>query len=742
MNVRISLVASLISAVLLAACSSDEDLGPGPDNANTSRKLKTLENSDTFLDALRAGLIAQVSDANSYPEPVVDSDSSPVSAEGASDSDASDGGGSTASPDDSGNEVTSTNVQELGVDEQDWVKLSGNGERLYVLESAYSGYGFPSIEFDEIPPPDSIGMTSDEDPGDSPIEAPEGYQTTLRILQLDADAPDAVSLRDFPVPLEGGYAEGFYLYETEDKAQAVLTSNSNNYWAYWSESYSFGDQSSVITRVDVTDPDNASITGSLTVDGQIVSSRRIGKYLFFASRFYPTIPGVQPYDQTPEAWQAAVNNADVTDLLPQYQLDGSDVQTALIDPAECFVSEAASNNDYYSPDIITLAVLDLDTLQFSDSECYLGASETLYASPNAVFLATTQYDYSVGPIAEDGSVVDVEQDVFPIDFIWSDPRVDTDIHQFDIDGGQLVYTGSGTVPGHLGWNELRKPFRMSEKDGYLRVATMNDRQGLEESPILMTVLKADGNGELKTVSTLPNSSQPAFIGKPGEQLFASRFLGDRSYLVTFRQTDPLYVLDLADPENPLLAGELQINGYSDYLHPIDENYLLGIGRDADPASGAELGIKLSLFDVSNPASPSEIQSVLVGQTGTHSSALYDHRAITVQSATEQHPTRVSFGINVNGQALPSSSATGNDVFSYYDWTYTGLHGFDISTGTDAGITFRGAMVVESAANDDGYFYPSYVNDRSVMVNDSLFYIHGTRVYAAPWNDLANPTPAR
>ena len=386
--------------------------------------------------------------------------------------------------------------------------------------------------------------------------------------------------------------------------------------------------------------------------------------------------------------------------------------------------------------------MDLDTLEINDSKCYLGASETLYASPEAVFLATTQYDYSVGPVAEDGRVIDVEVGVFPTDIIWFDPRVDTDIHQFDIDGGQLVYAGTGTVKGHLGWNELRKPFRMSEKDGYLRVATFNDRQGMDQSPILVSVLKADGTGNLETISTLPNPSQPAFIGKPGEQLYASRFLGDRAYLVTFRQTDPLYVIDLADPAQPMLAGELQINGYSDYLHPINEDFLLGIGRDADPSTGSVLGIKLSLFDVSNAASPVEVQSVLVGQRGTESRALFDHRAITVQRATEQHPTRVSFGIDVYGQALPSSSATGDDVFQYYNWNYSGLHGFDISTGADAGITSRGALVVESAASNDASYYPSYADDRSVMVNDSLFYIRGDRVYAAPWDDLANPTPAR
>lgn len=732
MNARITVVAGLVSAVLLAACGSDSTESGGSNGTGGDRKLRTLGNGDEFLAAVREGLIAQNTSYYAYPEGEVSPTAPPV----AEDSDVADVGGDTVTDSSSdGNEVTSTNVQEQGVDEQDWVKLSSDGTRLYVLDSNYGGY---------YGPVDDIAV-ADELPG----SMPEVPGTTLRILQLDPDAPDASSLNELPVSLDGRYAEGFYLYEKDNQSQVILSATGNDFWAYWSEPMMFGGRDSLITRVNVTDADNPSVSGTLDLDGQIVSSRRIGKYLFLASRFYPQIQGVEPYQSTPEQWQEAVNNASADELLPQYSLDGSVTRTPLIDPGSCFVSDSASSDDYYSPDVITLSVFDLDTWELSDSECYLGASETLYASPEAVFLATTRYDYSSGPVAEDGALVNVDDGQFPTDIIWHDPRVDTDIHQFDIESGQLVYAGSGSVQGHLGWNPLRKPFRMSEKDGYLRVATFNDRQGLDESPILLSVLQANGGGELENIASLPNAAEPGFIGKPGEQLYASRFLGDRAYLVTFRQTDPLYVIDLADPRAPAIAGELQIDGYSDYLHPISEDYLLGIGKDAVATPGSPgdgrgalvQGVKVSLFDVSNPAAPSEVQSVLIGERGTESRALSDHRAITVQAATEDHPVRVSFGIDVSGQASPSSSPSGDAAFTYHNWNYSGLHGFDINTGTDAGIISRGALVVESA-QDSGAYYYNYANDRSVMVNDSVFYIRGNKVYAAPWDDLANPTPAR
>ncbi len=739
MNVKISIVAGLVSAALLAACSSDSDTTG--EVAGSDRKLRTLNDGEAFLEAVREGLIAQNTVYYGYPEDTVDdSDVAATDGDGASagESGGSDGGEESSS----GNDVTSTNVQEQGVDEQDWVKVDSAGERLYVLDSRYDYYYGPED--------DSIAVDGEVSQGD---ELPGGSTgqvgTTLRILQLDADAPDASSVRELPLALEGRYAEGFYLYEKESRTQAILTASGNNFWAYWSEPAMFGGRDSLVAQVDVTDAANASVTGTLNLDGQIISSRRIGQYLFIASRFYPDLPEVEPYSVSADQWQAAVNSASAEELLPQYSLDGGQSSQSLIDPGSCFVSDSASSENYYSPDIITLSVFDLETWQFSDNECYLGATETLYASPEAVFLATTQYDYSSGPIAVDGDTIAVVDGEFPADIDWYDPRVDTDIHQFDIDAGELVYAGSGTVQGHLGWNPLRKPFRMSEKDGFLRVATFNDEQGLNDSPILLTVLQADGTGELENIATLPNESEPGFIGKPGEQLYASRFLGDRAYLVTFRQTDPLYIIDLSDPAQPFIAGELQIDGYSDYLHPINDEYLLGIGKDAvatpgeigDGRGALVQGVKLSLFNVANPAEPTEVQSVLVGQRGTESRALGDHRAIAVQPATDDHPTRVSFGIDVNGQASPSGSPSGFEATTYYGWNYSGLHGFDIRTGADAGISLRGAMVVESAG-DGGEYYNSYEDDRAVMVNDSVFYIRGNKVYAAPWDDLANPTPAR
>jgi len=381
----------------------------------------------------------------------------------------------------------------------------------------------------------------------------------------------------------------------------------------------------------------------------------------------------------------------------------------------------------------------LKTLKLADSECFLGSTEALYATPNSVYLATTRWDYNEDQFfAVSDEILASSQGA---GFVYIDPRVDTDIHQFAINGAELTYSGSGVVSGHLGWNSTRKPFRMSEKDGYLRVATFSDTQDTSVSPIKLSVLNVAGDGELVKVSELPNANNPEHIGKPGEQLYASRFLGDRAYLVTFRQTDPLYVVDISDPAAPKLAGELEIDGYSDYLQPIGENHLLGIGRDAVPGpvewgDGALVqGVKLSLFDVADASNPTEVQSIVVGERGTEAAALQNHRAITIQAATDSHPARVAFGINVHGLANPRPAT--NDPSVWYPWNFSGLHGFDINVGSGAGIEPRGAMIVNSASNPRPSFFDYGNNDRSVIVGDAVYYIRSSEVFAAPWSDLEN-----
>jgi len=649
-------------------------------------------------------------------------------------------------------DVTGTNVQEVGVDEQD--RMKSDGEFLYILENQYSDFatedeilameqgGFPDSPAANDPSMQGDGSEANftiellpvtpVDTGATSVLPPEQVITKIRILAMKNEVPDAQPVADLQLNLNGGATDGMYLFKDDSKSNLILTSTSfDNYLYEWDYSYAFSHASSILTKLDVTDPTQASLGQSLKIDGQIISSRRIDDKLFVASRYYPAIADIDPYSMTPEEYENAIQQADLTRLLPKITLNDGTV-TDLVNPEECFVAAQQSQDYYYTPDIVSLSVFDLKTMGLKDSECFLGSSEALYATPNSVYLATTRWDDGVYPefeITEDG-----------LQTTYVDPRVDTDIHQFAIDGSELNYSGSGVVPGHLGWNPTRKPFRMSEKGEYLRVATYSEAQNESVSPVRLSVLNVAGDGELKKVAELPNANNPEHIAKPGEQLYASRFLGNRAYLVTFRQTDPLYIIDLSNPTDPKLAGELEIDGYSDYLQPIGEDHLLGIGKDAVPGpveweEGAlTQGIKLSLFNIADASNPTEVQSIVIGERGSEAEALSNHRAITIQRATDTRPTRVAFGIDVHGLANPRPASS--DPSIWYPWNFSALHGFDINVGSGAGIEQRGAMIVNSASNPRPIGF-GFGNDRSVIVGDSVYYIHKSEVFAATWSDLGN-----
>ena len=272
-----TLLAGLVSAVLLAACSSNEgtDPGSGTDVPVGERKLKTLDSAEAFVDTLRAGLIGQVSERYLVGGVAVDSDtptssptvSGPPRVENGGTS--SESAGSTEGL--SSNEVTGTNVQEQGVDEQDWVKLASDGNRLYVLDRGYQDYAFPIGAVAVDLPTESGGVVADGDTADI-LPSPQPSASTLRILALDVDSPDSSSLKELTLELDGRYAEGFYLYETAEQSQVVVTSSGNNFWAYWSQPAAFGGLDSQIKRIDVSDPASAAVNGSVSFDGQIVST--------------------------------------------------------------------------------------------------------------------------------------------------------------------------------------------------------------------------------------------------------------------------------------------------------------------------------------------------------------------------------------------------------------------------------------------------------------------------------------
>ncbi|MFQ5517405.1 MAG: beta-propeller domain-containing protein, partial [Acidimicrobiia bacterium] len=292
-----------------------------------------------------------------------------------------------------------------------------------------------------------------------------------------------------------------------------------------------------------------------------------------------------------------IRDSTVENWVPYYVLEEADGDT---------ITEGAllpCDKAHFPPEfsgLQMLSVLTIDgegSLNVADAVGVLAGGETVYASTDSLYVATQRWvDWEE---ADDSDTVGIT----------------TQIHQFDItDPSQATYVASGEVTGFL-----LNQFAMSEHEGYLRVASTtrptwwDNGGGTSES--MVTVLKPE-NGVLDEVGRVDG------LGN-GEQIFAVRMLGDLGYVVTFRQTDPLYVIDLSNPANPTVAGDLKILGYSAYLHPLGDGLLLGVGQDATE-EGRTLGTQVSVFDVSDPNNPKRLHQFTLSDA--YSDVEYDHRA--------------------------------------------------------------------------------------------------------------------
>ena len=232
-------------------------------------------------------------------------------------------------------------------------------------------------------------------------------------------------------------------------------------------------------------------------------------------------------------------------------------------------------NQFSGLDVLAILTIDLDRGMYSlDRDGVMAGAQVVYGSAGSLYVASRRYVRAL----ELGS--DVPE------------GIRTEIHRFDVtDPTKTTYRASGSVPGFILNN-----YALSEFDGDLRVASTEEPPWINggapgETSSRVSVLRQDGN----------RLSQVGFVGGlgQGERIFGVRFMGERGYVVTFRQVDPLYTLDLSTPTAPKVAGELKIPGYSAYLHPVGQDLLLGVGRDGANA-------KASLFDVSNLAAPREV----------------------------------------------------------------------------------------------------------------------------------------
>ncbi len=571
-------------------------------------------------------------------------------------------GGAAPSPEAN---FTGTYTQEQNVDEFDAVRY--DGEHLYVAPRRFFDCCFALAEAQ----------------GDGAVNSGIPAQRSIRILATDPATASAAVAGTIPldddVSVQGMYVDANRLFAL------TATSYYGTYGDAWSSLAIWAPEKLGFRVFDVTDKSTPVKEVDASIDGVFIESRRIGNIVYIVSRHAPNVPGLVYNPQT--AAEAAQNeallaNLALDDLLPTITING--VTQPLVDPANCFISNDERIPGY--PVVTSVTAVPIDDPQAFVNTCYNDDVYGVYVSESALY--------------------------FPQVLGFELPDVFTRIHKFALAGTSLSYRGSADIEGQV-WRGGQADFRMSEHNGDLRVLSSDYQQSnVDFVDHLLYVLRESAAGPaLDIVSSLPNASRPEPIGKPNEQLYGVRFLGDRAYAVTFLQIDPLYVIDLADPADPRIAGELEVTGFSDFLHPVTDDLLLGLGTTAVG------GVKLELFDVSDLAAPLSRGTATIGDPNSFSEARWDRHAFTYQADVA----------GVDRFTVPATSYTEtNSTFEFQ----AALHLFEIHDKTTPALAslVPAGQLTPPVTSEFGFAE----RNRAFLHDDTIYYVLDETVWSASW----------
>ncbi|WFN35079.1 beta-propeller domain-containing protein [Methanogenium sp. S4BF] len=418
---------------------------------------------------------------------------------------------------------------------------------------------------------------------------------------------------------------------------------------------------------DISDRKEPKIIRDLTVAGTYYDGRMKGDDVFLFTR------------------ESLVRHGDVL-LMPEVR----DGDTLIAQPPV-----SVPDMPGYSFQFTTITSFDIRDGSVTDAESFLlGYGSTLYASVDNIYIAYIwQQPYSGGVWDRFGQAP-------------AEPREQSVVHRFSVEKGEISYAATGTFPGRL-----LNQFSLDEYKGNLRVATTVNDWTRDTWVQYNNVYVLD--------SGLTMKGKLEYLA-PDERIYAARFIGDRLYLVTFKQMDPFFVIDLTDPTTPAVLGELKIPGYSDYLHPYDATHIIGIGKEtvANEWGGFTTGgLKMALFDVADVNHPKEVGKVEIGLPGTDSEALHDHKAFLFDASRNILVLPVHEIVKV--------PVTGSPYDAYSTRYWQGAYVYSLTPET--GFVLKGT-VTHNADPQSGYYWgaPDSVL-RSLYMDDVLYTVSRTKL---------------
>ncbi len=434
-------------------------------------------------------------------------------------------------------------------------------------------------------------------------------------------------------------------------------------------SYSRYQQYTTARVYNIENKEKPTLERTVEIEGDYLSSRMIGNNLYLISNKYLYSYLCREYK---------ISELDEEEFKTEY------LDTAVGEETKCISFE----NIFYFPEFEDTSYLNIVAFDITNNEpaninSYLGAGQDIYASNNNLYIARVKYDYK-----DNSSRYDLN----------------TEIYKFKLEDTNCTFEKTGTVPG-----AILNQFSMDEKDGYFRIATTDSRNwNNEEDTNNLYVL----NDKLEIVGKVEGLAK-------GEKIYSVRFMGNRAYMVTFVETDPLFVIDLSDPTNPTVLGELKIPGYSKYLHPYDETHLIGFEEDTKVVNYGygdivtTDGMKMSLFDVTDSSNPKEMYTVKIGEKGTYSELLYNHKSLL-------------FSKEKNIIAFPIS-ITEED----YKVTFQGAIVYGLSL--ENGFELKGR--ISNTENELDKYYSRNNVKRIIYIKDTLYTLSDELIKAVDMNTM-------
>lgn len=462
---------------------------------------------------------------------------------------------------------------------------------------------------------------------------------------------------------------------------------------------------SFIKTYNTSDKEKPKLVRNIEYEGSYETSRKVDNNIYMVLSSSPIYyPLRDTKDIKPQ------------DIIPKYKDEKEESRKALEPVCDC------GDIGYIKPDqfssFISIISMPIDDQNKPvDKKVIAGSAEEVYASLKNIYVISSNYNY----------------------YMWEGPNSNedekTNIYKFKMDGPSTQFLISSEVPG-----TVLNQFSMDEYNNYFRIATTKGQVWDEKTKAKNNVYVLDS--ELKTVGKIEGLAE-------GEKIYSARFMGNKAYLVTFKKVDPFFTLDMSDPKNPKVLGVLKIPGYSDYLHPYDENHIIGIGKNTTEATnelknerGIDFawyqGIKIAIFDVTDFANPKEMHKVLIGDRGTDSYALEDHKAFLF----DKNKNLLVLPISLAELTEEQKKSSKTEASTYGEFKYQGAYVYDISL---EGINLKGRITHIDDISALSKKYPSGIYDysgdtnyikRSLYIGDYLYTVSNGRVKANKLSDLS------